>query len=323
MKSEERHKLQQNELADYLAKAMERTKPYQNAILGGIILILVVILLVHWWNGKSATEQEVADAEIYRTLSVAMTTGDPTDLVAVADKYPDSPLALSGALTAADIYLNDACNLLFVNKLKANSDLESAVTLYTKLLPNVRDPFLKAKATFGLARAEECQNQLPKAKTHYQEIVSKWPDGPYGVLASRRLADIERPATKEMYDKFANYNPKPFKDDSGILDKMQLSEPSGVPEEPLFKTDTLGEKMNLPDAKKDAINADDLLKDKSPPAGEQPATEEKKADETKPADAGQPTPEPAKPAEGEKPATEPPAATPPAADAPAPTENGK
>ena len=42
MKSEERHKLQQNELADYLAKVVEKIKPYQNAILGGIILVLVL-----------------------------------------------------------------------------------------------------------------------------------------------------------------------------------------------------------------------------------------------------------------------------------------
>jgi hypothetical protein len=321
MKSEERHKLQQNELADYLAKAMEKSKPYQNYILGGIIFVLVLILFVHWMNGRAAEAERTANDEIARAFNSPSIAGEPSELVDVAKKYPGNPAAINAALAAADIYLNNACNQLFVNKLKAKEDLGHAVTLYQEFLPEVSDPFLKAKVIYGLARAEECQNELSKAKTHYQEIVSKWPDGPYGVLASRRLTDIDRPATKELYDKFANYDPKPFKDTPGAVSP---TDPMGVPTEPLFKTDTLSEKMNASGEKKSEIKPGDLLKDKLPPTGDQPAGE-KKAEESKPADANQPTPEPIKPAEEgkqpdtPKPANDPAPATPPPAETPAPT----
>jgi hypothetical protein len=326
MKSEERHKLQHNELADYLASAMEKSKPYQNYILGGIIFVLVLVLFVHWMNGRAAEAERTANDEIAKAFNSPTIAGDPSELVTVADKYPGNPAALNASLTAADIYLNNACNQLFLNKLKANEDLGHAVTLYQGLLPKLSDPFLKAKATYGLARAFECQNKLPEAKTSYQEIVSKWPNGPYGVLASRRLADIDRTATKEMYDKFAKYDPKPFKDVPGAVSP---TDPTSVPTEPLFKTDTMGEKLDLGGAKKDEIKPEDLLKDKMPPPSEQPATGEKKADDSKPADATQPPPEPAEPAEEGKqadapnPAAEPAPTTPPAADSQAPAEPSK
>jgi predicted negative regulator of RcsB-dependent stress response len=302
MKSEERHKLQQNELADYLAKAVENLKPYQNGILGGIMLILVAILLVHWWNGKSAKENELASTEFYNATNKAMTTGNPSELVALVDKYPGHPSAPQAALTAGDIYLNSACTLLFSNKAKAKGELGDAVTIYQKVLPTLTNPFLKAQATFGLARTQECQNQLNDAKKNYEEIVKNWPDGPYGVLAARRLENLKSPSIKEKYDLFANApDPKAFKDDLNISDKSLISDPTGVPEEPLIKTGTIGEKLRLDSSSKDIIKPEDILKDKTPPT-EPPATEEKKTDETKPADAAQMPPESSKPAEGEKPA---------------------
>ncbi len=320
MKSEERHKLQQNELADYLARFVEKIKPYQNAILGGVVLILVIVLLVHWWNGKTDAAQQAANTEIYNAMGAALSTGDPSELAAVAEKYFENPAAAEAALTAADIHLNNGCNLIFVNKAKANAELGDAVDLYQKWLPRLKKPFMIAQAKFGFARAEECQNQLPEAKKHYDEIVKSWPDSSYGVLAARRLEDIERPATKEMYDKLANFDPKPFKDDTGGLsDKMPLFDPSNLPEEPIIKSGTLGEKLNLNTESKDGAKSEDLLKEKTPPAGEPPAKDEKKPDETKPDGGSRIPPEPAKPAEGEKPAEEKPAATPPAPEIPAPS----
>jgi hypothetical protein len=129
-----------------------------------------------------------------------------------------------------------------------------------------------------------------------------------------------------MYDKFAKYDPKPFKDVPGAVSP---TDPTSVPTEPLFKTDTMGEKLDLGGAKKDEIKPEDLLKDKMPPPSEQPATGEKKADDSKPADATQPPPEPAEPAEEGKqadapnPAAEPAPTTPPAADSQAPAEPSK
>jgi hypothetical protein len=308
MKSEERHKLQQNELADYLAKIVEQIKPYQNAILGGIILVLVIILLVNWWNGKSAAEMDIANTQLHNATIAAMNSGEPSELIVMADKYYDSPAATIAALTAADIYLNNGCNLLFSNKAKAKSELGYAVELYKKKLPNLRNRFLIAQANFGLARAEECQSDLTNAKKHYEEVVKIAPDGPYGVLASRRLEDIGRPSTKANYDKFAQYEPKTFKDDMGLSDKAPF-DLDKLPQEPLITPDSFSKKLNLNNDKKIDFKNDELMKDLLPPPGDQPIKDEKKTDETKPAD-------------GEKPATTPPS-DPPATETPTPAENGK
>jgi predicted negative regulator of RcsB-dependent stress response len=346
MKSEERHKLQQNELADYLAKIVERIKPYQNAILGGIIMILVVVLLVRWWTGKSATESETANAAFYNALNGAMGSNEPAELIAVAEKYPDNSAAPFAALAAADMYLNNGSDMLFQNKAKANADLGDAVALYQKILPSLNTSYLIAKANFGLARAQECQNQLSEAKKHYEEVVKIQPDGPYGVLAKRRLENLNLPATKEYYDKFAKFEPPPFKDEPGMSDKSPLFDPSNLPREPLIKSDSFGEKLNLKTEPKEGIKTDAPQKDALPLPSDQPATEEKKSaekpteekapGETKPADATTPSPESVNPAEEKKPAPdekptpeekpapeEKPSAPPPAPETPAPADTPK
>ena len=335
MKSEERHKLQQNELADYLGKIVEKIKPYQNAILGGIILVLVLLIAINWWRGKTASEQDVANTEFYAALGAALSSSEPASLITMAEKYPDTPAANLAELTAADIYLNNGAKFLFENKLKANSELDQAVELYGKVLPKLSAPFLIARANYGLGRAEECQNRLPEAKKSYEEAVKAAPDSPYQLLASRRLADIERPITQENYaNKFAKLEPKTFKENGNLLENLHF-DPKNLPvepHEPLINPDTFGKKLNLGIGPKTDLKSDDLLKDVLPAPGEQPAADQKKADESKPGDAAQPPPDSSKPADGAPPApsdkpaeTGPPAATPPSnpptAETPAPAQN--
>ena len=47
MKSERRHELQHNDLADWIFKTYERITPYRNTNLG--VGLLVVVLLMAWW----------------------------------------------------------------------------------------------------------------------------------------------------------------------------------------------------------------------------------------------------------------------------------
>jgi hypothetical protein len=72
------------------------------------------------------------------------------------------------------------------------------------------------RATFGLARAYEAlagtrqsQGELDKATEVYQELLQEWPDGPYGQLAAERLEDLNRRETRALYDKFAEFDPRP------------------------------------------------------------------------------------------------------------------
>ncbi|MFH1264987.1 MAG: hypothetical protein ABIK89_04625, partial [Planctomycetota bacterium] len=72
---------------------------------------------------------------------------------------------------------------------------------------------LQQRASYGLARAYESlagtQGGLDKAITTYEELVAKWPQGAYCALAMRRLEELERLDTKDFYDKFAKFEPRP------------------------------------------------------------------------------------------------------------------
>jgi hypothetical protein len=228
----------------------------------------------------------------------------------IAKTYSDTAVGDLATLTAADIHLQNGCNQLFQNKATANKELSAATDLYEKVLKRLTNPLMVARAKFGLARAKECQNELPEAEKLYADIVEKSPDGAYKVLASLRLDDLKRPSTKSIYDKFANYNPSAFKDNTLPLDKS-LFDPNSLtlPKEgPVYTPGAFGEKIGIKTDNNE--KKDDLLKEKSPLEGEQLI------------------PESTKPVEGDKPAETPPA-TPPASETPtpektpAPTDNGK
>jgi tetratricopeptide (TPR) repeat protein len=205
MKSEERHKLQQNELADLIAKWFQILKPYQNIIYGSLIVILVAGLLLVWQNHKSAGSLMAANDEFFRGV-ISMNT---TDLYKVIEDHPDSRIAPAAALMAADIHLQQGTFLRFQNKATANQELQQAVEWYGKTLASEHQGMLFDQALYGLARAKESLGELKPASKFYQQLVETNPDGVYGRLARQRLEDLKRPSIKEFYDKFADYDPKP------------------------------------------------------------------------------------------------------------------
>ena len=86
MKSERRHELQHNELAEWLFKTGEQLKPYQNLILAGVVAIAVAIVGYSWWARHNATRTNQAWTELSRALDA----GSPDMLAAVAEEYPNT-----------------------------------------------------------------------------------------------------------------------------------------------------------------------------------------------------------------------------------------
>jgi hypothetical protein len=205
MKSEERHKLQKNELADWLAKTVAAIKPYQNAIIGGIIVVLLVIIVIVWQSSESENQA----ARSWTQLFAALDTGNSSALEKVAVDNPRSSAATSADLLAADIQFINGTNLLFVNKATANQELNKAVLLYQRVCQNASSPALLSQATLGLARAKESLGDLSAASELYAEVTSKWPDSVFAKMATRRLDDIKRTSIKEVYDRFAQFEPLP------------------------------------------------------------------------------------------------------------------
>ena len=77
MKSERRHELQHNELADWLAKTAEAIRPHQNAILAGLVTVLIVVLGYTWWSRTS----DARTTEAWDQVSAVIESGKRTNRI--------------------------------------------------------------------------------------------------------------------------------------------------------------------------------------------------------------------------------------------------
>lgn len=246
MKSERRHELQHNELADWIGRSYESVRPYANLVLLLVALGLLVAAAWIWWSRQASAGQAVAWNELYR----AQLNGSPAEVQQVAENHPNTDVAHWATAIAGDMYLATGCEQLFTNKATAAQDLRKAVDSYLTVLNESQTPMLRERATFGLARAYEAlsgtrqsQGELDKAIENYRTVVEKWPNGAYTEIATQRLEDLQRSATKQFYDKFAQYDPKPA-----------YTEQPGTPGEKLpFSTDALPDFSDLPKAPDETV----------------------------------------------------------------------
>jgi hypothetical protein len=208
MKSERRHELQHNELAEWLFSTAKAIKPYQNVLLAAALLVVVALASYTVWSRMAAAQT----AQAWDEVNAAIESGDVARLAKVVEDYPNSNVAHMAALVLADSNLGQGCNQLFTNKAAAQQELTRAIELYQLVLGQSQVPSLLERATFGLARAKESKGDaehIDQAERLYEEIATKWPNGTFAVAARQRLNDLKRPATKTVYDLFAHFDPKP------------------------------------------------------------------------------------------------------------------
>jgi tetratricopeptide (TPR) repeat protein len=211
MKGQRRHELERNELADWLAKTFAAIKPYQNAILGVVLLVVVVTVGYSWWARQSAGGRTAGWDAFHEAFGrLLRDEASAADFDDIARQHPDTNVALWAGVLAGDLHLAIGCNMLFVNKGMANQELRDAEDDYLRVLGAKRSGSeFRERATFGLARARESQGNLQKAVEHYEEVRTQWPDGAYAKAAAARLEDLKRPETRLLYDRFAKFDPKP------------------------------------------------------------------------------------------------------------------
>ena len=205
MKSERRHELQHNELADWLAKSGQNLKPYQNLIMLLVVVGVVGIAAYMWWSRTTASQA----AEAWGELNNGLERQDLTKLAQVSENFPDSKVARTANVLASEFYLIDGCNKLFQNKAIGEQQLSKAIVGFEAELRGSKSSLLRQRATFGLAQAKEAKGDLEEAERYYGEVVKNWPDGAYKAVAEQRLKDLKRPEIKKMYDDFRSFTPTP------------------------------------------------------------------------------------------------------------------
>jgi tetratricopeptide (TPR) repeat protein len=205
MKSERRHELQHNALAEWLINSFKTIQPYQNLILAAVAAVLVAVLGYTLWSRDAASRTSQA----WDQFNAVLQSRDPAKLAKLTEEYPNTPVGTTAAVVAADGHLQEGCERLFVNKALAQQELTKAIELYHLVLQQSQTPMQLERATFGLARAQEAKGDLETAEKLYGEVAARWPNGTFFAAANERLQDLKRPATKRFYDQFAHFDPKP------------------------------------------------------------------------------------------------------------------
>jgi tetratricopeptide (TPR) repeat protein len=202
MRSDHRHELKTNELADWLMHFPEWAEENRNTLIiaGAAVVVFLAIYVVRLYRGESAatetqrqltklvrdvgTEKSIAAQSPEKYIGFSMKA---TGLGEFASRAGDRQMAAfalikRGEALRADLhYATDANNA--GDQLK---QIEQAKQSYTEALQKAGStPSLAAAAKFGLALCEEDAGNIDKAKEMYQQLAK---DPNYEGTAARAAA---------------------------------------------------------------------------------------------------------------------------------------
>ena len=224
MNTEERHHLQQNDLAVHTAKAKTFAEEHGFTLLLVAAAIVVLLVAASLWTSWSRSASALGWADLFEAR-------DQAELADVAVTYPDTPAALWAELIEADYHTRTGVAALYTDRATADDELKLAREKYEAVLD--RDPPAQAaqKALFGLATVQEVTSggELTPALETYGRLIDEYPDSPFTALAERRVEELERPAAKPFYTWLAEQEPKPS-DLQRPIDGPEL--PETLPERP-------------------------------------------------------------------------------------------
>jgi hypothetical protein len=189
------------------------------------VLVAVAILLFMWWSRQSATQAA--------TASQALFSGNIEELARLAEQQKGTPTGDWAALSFANYRSIEASRERFQNRSPASEKLKEAIDKY-RIATESRLPLVKEEATFGLAKALECRgtaDDLKEAREKYQAVIKNWSSGAFAEMAQKRLDDLDRQATMDFYQAFAQFDPKPSSKGPDLSGRPPFS-PDSLPENP-------------------------------------------------------------------------------------------
>jgi hypothetical protein len=219
MKTERRHELEKNQLADWLANSITWCEENARLLVGvvaGIMIIGAAFALL-------STRKEEREAKAWNSYFAAKAEAgkDPSGLETVAKADGDLFAGKLADLTLADIALNQGLAAINTNRELAETQLTQAKNYYSKVR-KAGDEHLQERADLGMARYYESMGMIDEAKTEYEKLKSR-KQGLYVDLATQKLAYLEKPATLAFAKWFRDQKPKPKPAGTGFLNPNDLS----------------------------------------------------------------------------------------------------
>ncbi len=296
MKTERRHELQKNDLADYLGKHLLVIQPYLKWIGIGAVVVVLLLLVASIVSRRSQTTvarawEEYLEAE---TLEDSRRVLEEVALI-----YENNPAGWWALQSKAYSALNEGSFLVYSDREEAEALLKQAISDFNQVIDRARGiPYLEQRAYYGLGLAHETLGELKDAQEAYEKVIASDASSALAQQARERIARLEKRDVREFYAWFVEQ--KPVVPDTSAAPGGLPSELPQLPEFPDlgFPSAPTGEPPATPLPPSESL-PDDPSAQESPdeePAADEPASEEPPAVE---------------------PATEEPAAEEPAAEEPA------
>jgi tetratricopeptide (TPR) repeat protein len=166
----------------------------------------MIFIALAWWyiSVQNKAQSAVAWDDYIRAVSSG--THQEQLLEDLAQQNAGSMVANWARLTLADWKLEDGSGRLLTDRAAAKEQLVEASETF-RALESVNNASIQERAGYGLARSYEAMGELEKARTAYNELAEKFPEGPFAAAAKSRAAKLEQHNTKAFYDWLASYEP--------------------------------------------------------------------------------------------------------------------
>lgn len=205
MRAEERHALEENDLAETTAAVIERLRPHLTAVAAAAVVLVGAAAA---WALVSA-RRESTRAESWDACATAINERSADRLADVIRRYPGTPASHWAQLTLADSASAEGSRLLFTDKPRARERLDAAARAYEGLLAERPGGLAEERATFGLAKVRESLGSLEEARRGYAAVVAEYPASAVRAIAEQRIAALSRPAARQWYAWFDERKPEP------------------------------------------------------------------------------------------------------------------
>jgi tetratricopeptide (TPR) repeat protein len=327
MKTQRRHELQTNELADRIGRYLVVIRPYQNAILFGLVAVVVAGCAVFYLYNQRTAQAQLSWSDYFN----AFADQKAESLEDVARLHSGSTAALWARQSAGDVNLAQGASQLYSDRKQAEKSLKDAEKQYLAVEQEAaKYPMLLERARYGLAQVYESMCDVEKAKTYYEKVAKTNPESPVGRTAKERSDRLSDESVERFYAWFERQEPvRPRAEESAVGAGPEVPDDLGeLPERPDLSfpfSDVSGDEPEppagdeMPSDDSDAAAAD-VTPEEEQPSKEPPAdpAADQQAGESKPNDpAAEPSPEPpketpeggeeAKPGEAAEPSATPPA----------------
>ena len=205
MKTDRRHELQTNVLADWIGKHLQQSQGYAKTILAVILLVAAAATA-----GMFLVKDQAARAQAsWNQFFQAFSERDPDALEAVASANQGTTASVWAHLAEADLKLAEGIGDLYTNRENAKRNLAQAEQNYLAVERVTNEQILRERAWFGLGQTYESLAEIDKAQQFYGKLVSSAPTSALGREAKRRFDALDDAATAKWYNWFANQTPRP------------------------------------------------------------------------------------------------------------------